>query len=369
LNLLGCCWSRLKSSPVCLIPQSNVLINTSRHGPKKQDLRLHTEEVEMEKVTLVFLSSLSPGLVEEIVSCAPTGFDVKSYPEGTAMEELLPAFQNADFVLTYSTPFPDELIKAAKKARLISVLSAGYDRINVELARECGIPVANNGGANSIAVAEQAILHMLSLYRRFIPTDRNVRAGQWRKGVITRENTYELAGKLVGIVGMGNIGKQLAFRLHAFGCRLQYYDISPLTETEEGTFRVKRCAGLEDLLRTSDVVSVHLPLTLESTKLLNKERLALMKPTAILVNTGRGPVVDQQALYEALRNGRIAGAGLDVLEKEPVDPEDPILTLDNVSLSPHVGGHPRETYLRRALNCFDNMQALLEGKPLRWVVN
>jgi len=323
----------------------------------------------MKKVTVVFLSSLSPSLVDEVISCAPAGFDVKAYPEGTAMEMLVPAFQNADFILHYSTPFPDELILAAKKARLISVLSAGYDRINVKLARECGIPVANNGGANSIAVAEQAILHMLSLYRRFIPADRHVRAGRWRKGVVTRENTFELAGKLVGIVGMGNIGKQTALRLHAFECRLQYYDMYPLTETEEGMFRVKRCSSLEDLLRSSDIVSVHLPLTPETTKLINTERLALMKPTAILINTGRGPIVDQQALFEALRNGKIAGAGLDVMEKEPADPEDPILTLDNVSLSPHVGGHPRETYLRRARNCFDNMQALLAGKPLRWVVN
>jgi glyoxylate reductase len=328
-----------------------------------------TEEVEMEKVTVVFLSSLSPGLVAEVVGCAPAGFEVKPYPEGTPMDVLLPAFQNADFVLTYSTPFPDELIKAAKKAKLISVLSAGYDRINVKLARECGIPVANNGGANSIAVSEQAILHMLAVYRHFVQADRSMRAGRWRKGVITRENTYELAGKLVGIVGMGNIGKQVALRLHAFECRLQYHDMYPLTETEEGMFRVKRCASLEDLLRTSDVVTVHLPLTAETNKLMNRERLALMKPTAIFVNTGRGPIVDQPALYEALRDGKIAGAGLDVLEKEPVDPADPILTLDNVSLSPHVGGHPRETYLRRARNCFDNMQALLAGRPLRWVVN
>jgi glyoxylate reductase len=327
------------------------------------------EEIRMERVTVVLLSSLSPGLVDEVISCAPPGFDVKAYPEETAMEVLIPAFQNADFILHYSTPFPDELIKAAKKARLISVLSAGTYRINVKLARECGIPVANNGGANSIAVSEQAILHMLSLYRHFIPADRNMRAGRWKTGVITRENTFELAGKLVGIVGMGNIGKQVAVRLHSFECRLQYYDMYPLTETEEGMFRVKRSETLEDLLRTSDIVSVHLPLTPETRKLINRERLGLMKPTAILVNTGRGPIVDQRALYEILRDGRIAGAGLDVLEKEPVDPDDPILTLDNVSLSPHVGGHPRETYLRRARNCFDNMQALLAGRPLRWVVN
>ena len=193
----------------------------------------------MENVQVVFLSSLSPGLVEEVISCAPAGFHVKAYPDGTPMEVLVSTFQDADFVIHYATPFPDELIKAAKKARLISVLSAGYDRVNVKLARECGIPVANNGGANSIAVAEHAIMKILAIYRRLIPADRNMRAGRWRKGVITRENTFELAGKLVGIVGMGSIGKQVALRLNSFECRLQYYDIYPLTETEEGMFRVR----------------------------------------------------------------------------------------------------------------------------------
>ena len=202
--------------------------------------------------------------------------------------------------------------KAAPKLKLIQLVSAGYDRLDIEAARQAGVPVANNGGANSVAVAEHTIMLMLSVLKRIAWMHNNVVAGKWRVGDIGEQRVYELAGKTLGIVGLGTIGKKVVRRAKGFDVQILYYDIARLTEDQEDALGV-RFALLPELLRASDVVSLHVPLNDVTRGMVSAREFGLMKESAILINTCRGPVVDEDALYQALTTGKIAGAGLDVM--------------------------------------------------------
>jgi lactate dehydrogenase-like 2-hydroxyacid dehydrogenase len=244
---------------------------------------------------------------------------------------------------------------------LVQILSAGYDNMNLKLLRELKIPCANNGGANSWAVADHVVLLILSLYRRLLASDQATRAGRWN-APIDGMNTYEMAGKLVGILGFGNIGRKVARRVQGFDATVQYYDMYPLPPERERELKVKR-VSLEELFRTSDVITCHAPLTRDTRHVVNREHLAMMKPTAVLINTSRGPVVDEAALLEALQHKRIAGAGLDVFEKEPVDPNNPLLGMENTVVTSHTAGTTWDTWFRRAEFAYQNMKRVWEGEP------
>jgi len=271
------------------------------------------------------------------------------------------AVKDADFIMAFRAKLTERILRSAKKARLVQILSAGYDSINLKLLRELGIPCANNGGANSRAVADHAVLAMLSLYRRLMAADRAVREGRW-SAAIDGMNTFEMANKVVGVLGFGNIGQKVARRVQAFDAIVQYYDKFPLSPERERELKVKR-VSLEDLFRTSDVITCHAPLTRDTRHIVNRERLSMMKPTAVIINTSRGPVVDEVALADALQQKRIAGAGLDVFEKEPVDPGNPLLRLDNVVVTPHSAGTTWDTWFRRAEFAYQNMKRVWEGEP------
>jgi phosphoglycerate dehydrogenase-like enzyme len=177
---------------------------------------------------------------------------------------------------------------------------------------------------------------------------------------------FELEGKTVGIIGMGNIGRQVARRARAFDAALQYYDkYHPLTPTEEEALGLTQ-VSLEELLRTSDVVTLHVPLTRETRGLIGKEQLALMKPTSIIINTSRGGVIDEAALAHALTNGTIAAAGMDVLEHEPPDPNDPLFKIENIIITPHTAGPTLESIPKRAENAFENVQRIANGEAPWW---
>jgi phosphoglycerate dehydrogenase-like enzyme len=202
---------------------------------------------------------------------------------------------------------------------------------------------------------------MLALYRRLLAADRATREGGWRNA-IDGTNTFEMANKVVGIMGFGNIGQKVARRVQGFDAIVQYYDKFPLPPARERELKAKQ-VSLEELFRTSDILTLHTPLTNDTRHVVNRERLATMKPTAILINTCRGPVVDEPALFEALRDKRIAGAGLDVFEKEPVDPGNPLLKLENVVVSPHSAGTTWDTWFRRADFAYQNMKRVWAGQP------
>lgn len=315
----------------------------------------------MADARVVFLHGLHQRIVEAIISFNPAGFTT-AVVDGKAPEaRQVETVRDADFIMVFRAKLTEPILRSAGKARLVQLLSAGYDSINLKLLRELGIPCANNGGANSWAVADHAVLSMLSLYRRLAASDRAVKEGRW-SAAIDGMNTFEMANKVVGVLGFGNIGQKVARRVQAFDATVQYYDKFPLPPERERELKATRVT-LEELFRTSDIISCHFPLTADTRHLVNGERLAMMKPTAVLINTSRGPVVDETALFEALRQKRIAGAGLDVFEKEPVDPGNPLLKLENVVLSPHSAGTTWDTWFRRADFAYKNMKRVWDGQP------
>jgi phosphoglycerate dehydrogenase-like enzyme len=313
-------------------------------------------------IKVVFIHGVNQRVLQAITSLNPEGFTTVAVEGKATSEELqIEAVKDADFILWFSARMSDRVLRSAKKARLVQGLSAGYDSVNLNLLRELNIPCANNGGANSWAVADHAVLDMLALYRRLAAADHSTREGKWR-AAIDGTNTFEMAGKVVGIMGFGNIGQKVARRVQAFDAIVQYYDKFPQTPARERELNAKR-VSLDELFRTSDIISCHAPLTKDTRHVVNRARLATMKPSAIIINTSRGEVVDEAALYEALRDKRIAGAGLDVFEQEPVDPANPLLKLDNVVLSPHSAGTTWDTWFRRAEFAYANMKRVWAGQP------
>ena len=314
----------------------------------------------MAEARVVFLQELPQPIVDVVVSHNPDGFTTGLLDGGSSVEEQKAAVSDADFILHFDTPLRDEVLRAASKSKLVQLMSAGYDSMNLPLMAELGIHCANNGGANSWAVSDHTLMLMLALNKKLALGDRSVRDGSWNDSV-GGLNTYEMADKLVGLVGIGNIGRQVAKRLQGFDARVQYYDPYPLTPERERELDVTG-VELDELFRTSDIVSLHTPLTPETRGLVSRERLAMMKPTALLINTARGPVVDEAALIEALRTGKIAGAGLDVFEQEPIEPDNPLLSMDNVALTPHIAGITWDTWSRRARFAYANMQRVWRGE-------
>jgi phosphoglycerate dehydrogenase-like enzyme len=261
----------------------------------------------------------------------------------------------------------NEFFRAAPKMKLVQLTSAGYDRVDIEAARKAGVPVANNGGANSVAVAEHAVMLMLAVLKRLVYHHNNVAAGKWRTGDFTANPTYEVEGKRLGIVGLGNIGKKVARRVQGFDMDVRYFDILRLSEDQEDTLGV-RFALFRELLRTSDVVTLHVPLNDATRRMMSTREFGLMKRSAVLINTCRGPVVDEDALYQALKGGTIAAAGLDVMVEEPPKPSHPLFTLPNVTLTPHSAGPTWDNYTKAYRNGFDNIQRVEAGRAPLWVV-
>ena len=247
----------------------------------------------------------------------------------------------------------------------MQLLSAGYDQADLASARAAGVPVCNNGGANSPAVSEHAILLMLAVSRQLVKQHANVASGNWRGNQTPR--VHELRGRTLGIVGLGTIGKKTARLAQAFGMTVIYYDIARLAEETEDLLNV-RFRLLKEVMREADVISLHTPLNASTHHLIGADELALMKPSAILVNTARGPVVDETALIEALTNGTILAAGLDVFDQEPPQPDNPLFSLDNVTLTAHLAGPTFESQTARVRNAFDNVERVARGDAPLWVV-
>ena len=301
---------------------------------------------------------------EAVEELAPAGFELVRAAAGT------PAYRSALGEASYLVGFVDalvdeELYRIAPGLKLIQLLSAGYDRADIAAARKAGVPIANNGGANAVAVAEHALLLMLAACRRLPLQHDSVRGGRWRGNETPR--VHELRGRTLGIVGLGTIGKKTARLARAFGMTVQYYDIARLSEDAEDALGV-RFRLLSEVLRTSDIVSLHVPLNPTTRHLIGAREIALLEPTAVLVNTSRGPVVDEIALCEALGAGKIAGAGLDVFDQEPPQADNPLFSLDNVVLTAHLAGPTVESSTARLRNAFDNVERVERGDPPLWVI-
>ena len=245
---------------------------------------------------------------------------------------------------------------------MVHKLGAGVNTIDVDAASRLGIAVANMPGANAASVAEGAVLLMLAALRRLPELDRATRAGAgWPSDPSLGETVRDVGGCTVGLVGYGNIAKRVEVIVTAMG--------ADVLHTSTGDDGHPGWRPLPDLLAACDIVSLHLPLTAETSNLLDASALALMKPSAVVVNTSRGPIIDETALVDALREGRLAAAGLDVFAVEPVPADNPLLSLDNVVLTPHVTWYTADTMRRYLEEAVDNCRRIRDGQDLRNVVN
>jgi glyoxylate reductase/D-3-phosphoglycerate dehydrogenase len=227
--------------------------------------------------------------------------------------------------------------------------------------------VANNGGANAIAVSEHSIALMISIGRNLmLQWNSTTKQRQWR-GALYQSDLSELTDKTVGIVGLGRIGKHVAKRLTGFDTHTIYYDIVDIPKDVQQELKAEP-VSFDELLQTSDIVSMHVPLTRRTRGMMSDREFDMMKPTALLINACRGPVVDEAALYRALTEDKIAAAGLDVLEVEPTPTDNPLFELDNVVITPHMAGQSQETALRAAHFAYGNILRVLSGETAESLV-
>ncbi len=265
----------------------------------------------------------------------------------------------ADALLHVLRPVTAAMMDAAPNLKLIQKIGVGVNTIDLEAAKARGIAVANIPGTNSQAVAEMALTLMLSTLRRVTYFDPLTRAGEgWRPDLAMLDGVGEIAGKTVGFVGYGASPERLAPALQALGADIVYHATAPKPD------RIGRFVSLDELLAISDIVSLHVPATAETRGMIGAEALARMKPTAILVNTARGELVDEAALHAALTSGRLRGAGLDVFAAEPIAPDNPLLTLPNVVAMPHIAWLTPETLDRSLAVAFENCRRVRDGEPL-----
>ena len=316
---------------------------------------------------ILLIPRLAPAVRAIAEDLLPAGFTLAVADPAAPPSTLAAALAPAEYLLGFVGPLPDEVWAAATRLRLVQLLSAGYDRFPIERARARGLPVAINGGANAVAVAEHAVMLMLAVYRRVSQLDRAVRQGEWRAGAGGDTRYHELGSKRVGLFGMGQIGRAVARRLAGFDVDLCYTDVIRLPSAEEAALGAT-FLSLDELLTSADVLSLHLPLLPETRGIIGERALARLRPGAVLINTARGELVDEAALATALRSGHLLGAGLDVLAQEPPPADHPLLALDNVVLTPHTAGPTWESWPRRFGNAYANIGRVSRGEPARWVI-
>jgi len=317
---------------------------------------------------VVLMPRLNPAVLEVGRQCAPEGLEVVVADVRRNPEHALEAVAQADFILALAGAVTPAVLQAARgRVRLIQLLSAGYDEMDTALAGAYGLPVATNGGANAPAVAEHIILLILASYRHLVEVAARVRRGAWESPFTTSRMSYEIGGKTIGLVGLGNIGRALVQRLQGFEPTLLYYDVRRVGEDEERALGLTYCE-LPVLLSRADIVSLHVPLHPGTRHLIGEAELALMKPTALLVNTSRGGIIDEAALARALEEQRILGAALDVLSQEPPPPGHPLVDLDNCLITSHCAGPTFDSWPRRFHNGFANIARVLQGLEPEWLV-
>jgi glyoxylate reductase len=261
-----------------------------------------------------------------------------------------------------------ELMDRAKNLKVVSNYAVGYNNIDVDAATEHGIMVTNTPDVLTDTTADTAFVLLMAISRRLVEVDKYVRDGRWVKAWGPKMLLgSDVTGKTLGIIGLGRIGSALVPRARGFRMRVLYNDMMRSPEKEKSLGIEYR--EFDELLREADYVSVHVPLTAETQHLISERALSLMKPMAYLINTSRGPVVDEKALYKALKNRVIAGAALDVHEKEPVAPDDPLLSLDNIIMAPHIGSATVETMIAMAVRAATNLSSVLRGERPKDLVN
>ena len=311
---------------------------------------------------VVCLSPWPPVLVESFFEGRPA-IEIAFAPDPPAPEAVRDLLRDADLVIgdqRHRHLIDRGVLEVMGRCKLIQMPSVGFDVVDHRAAAEHGIAVANAAGYNRDAVADWTVMAILNLIRHGAYGDRHMRQGEWPRPAVWGN---ELGSFTVGIVGLGNVGSAVASRIRAFGSRILFTDVIPRS------FSGAEQVPLERLLAESDIVSVHTPLDHDTRGLFNAEAFAHMKPGAILINAARGPVVDEAALVAALDSGRLGGAGLDVFEYEPLAAESPLRGLENVFMSPHMGGATRQAEARVHATIKSNFARVLDGLQPFNVVN
>jgi len=307
------------------------------------------------------LNDLIPPDVEPIV--------LQSGPGGVYSDEALAQVADVDALVISMEPVNEQMLAACQRVKIVQRLGVGYETLDLQAAAQRGIPCCNVPGANKEAVAEHGMTLMMALTRRVLESDRLTRDLKWAEARMLTQETFELHGKTIGIVGLGNTGSQLAKRARAFGMRIVYNDIREIeAETIESVgaqFMEK-----EQLFREADIISINTDLNDQSRNMIDAEALALMKPKALLVCCARGGIIDEPALRDALDAGRLGGAGIDVFSEEPIKLDNPLLAAKNCIVTSHVAGVTDETTRRIFQWAHDNVRAVVErGEKPRWVLN
>lgn len=302
----------------------------------------------MKKILLY--GNFSENMQNALAAKCPEGFQVEHQPVGCDLSLLA----DADYIINRGGEVDAAVIQAARNTKLIQKWGVGYDKIDVKTAGERGIPVAICVGGNAMPVAELAVTLMLDVLRSVVPMSACLKQGDWSRDRFSPK-AYLLHGKTVGLVGIGNIAKKVAAIVRGgFDCQVLYYDVfrlSPEQEQELGVTYV----SLEELMAQSDIVSIHVPLLDSTAGMINRKNLALMKPTACIINTSRGGVIQEEDLIEALQNNKILGAGLDTYAVEPLPAGSPLLAMEQVVTTPHCGGNTVDNDINMAAICMDNI--------------
>ena len=308
-------------------------------------------------MNIVLLESL--GVPEEVLNaCAKplvdAGHTFKAYPKDTDPKVQIERAKDADVIMIANMPLSGEVISACPNLKYIDVAFTGVDHVDLDAARAKGVKVSNAAGYSNEAVAELTLCMMLALLRNVPQVEARCRAGQTKDGLVG----VELMGKTVGIVGVGAIGTRTAELCHAFGCKV----LGNKRHVRGDEPNYIEFVSLEELLSRSDIVSLHCPLNEDSRGMINKDTIAKMKPGALLINAARGPVVDSQALADALNNGDLGGAGIDVFETEPpLNLDHPLLHSKNTIVTPHVAFASAESMETRCKIVFDNISQWMNG--------
>jgi len=316
------------------------------------------------------LSPDDPYQMEIFKRFAPADAEIIWVDNKQSIEAQAAQLREASAIVIVPSEFSVDLALKCPNLKLLQTVSAGTNMLDIKAFEEIGIQVANNGGGNAVAVAEHTVVLMVSVYRKLDLQIKAVKDRQWAGDLRKTwfEQTFELTDKTVGIIGLGRIGQRVARRLQGWDCNIVYHDLAEFPPGLNESLHLTRLS-FDEVLKTSDIVTLHVPLTRETRGMISDREFDLMKPTAVLINACRGPVVDEAALIRAMQQKKIMAAGLDVLEEEPTPVDNPLLDMDNVIVTPHLAAFAQESYDKSRAFAVQNAARVARGEAAQSVVD
>lgn len=275
--------------------------------------------------------------------------------------------EEADYYLATNYKVTSEIMAQSPKLRLVARTGVGFDNVDIGYAKSKNIPVTIARGGNAVSVAELSVAFMLNLMRKICLLDKTTKEGKWQSWDY-RHESYDLYEKKVGIIGAGQIGREVAKRVNAFGAECIYYDMFRISEDVEREYHLTYM-DLDELLAQADIITIHIPCNKDTIGFFGKEQFRKMKSNAVIINTARAPIINEEELIWALKNKEIAGAALDVFSSTPIQPDNELLTFKNVITTPHIGGATIDAYSRIFSMCVTNIEAVENGKKPFFIVN